>query len=81
MCQARFYAPSTVFFDEVEGLCSSREGSGDTNVMHRLKNVILQETAGESYTYVTVLYSCGTFSDDVAQIVSVIVSESGIYLT
>jgi len=40
---AQHYAPSTIFFDKIDGLCSSREET-DSGVTYRIKNLILQET-------------------------------------
>ena len=46
--QARHYAPSTIFVDEVDGICSSRDSSSDSAVTNRVKNLLLLELQGKN---------------------------------
>lgn len=52
---AKYYAPSVVFIDEIEGLTSTRDSLGEHEASRRFKNEFLVEIDGLHYDNVNVL--------------------------
>ena len=45
--QAEQYAPSIIFFDEIDGVGSKRGGDGENEASRRMKTILLGEIQGK----------------------------------